>query len=926
MVELQDIEKKWQHEWERSNLFVGKLNKNKKKFFATFPYPYLNGPLHLGHAFTSTRVDVFSRYKRLKGYNVLFPFGFHATGEPIVGMAKRIKACDEKQINVLKESGVSNEDIKKFEDPYHIVKFYKNLIKENAKSLGLSIDWTRSFTTIDDEYTRFISWQYNRLKNLNYVIKGTHPVIWCPKDQSPTGDHDRLEGEGVSPIEFTILKFKFGDSFLVAATLRPETIFGVTNIWVKPNSDLVKAKVNNEKWIVSKEAAAKLSEQLKDIKVLEEFEGRELINKVCINPVNKKEIKILPADFVDPDNSTGIVMSVPAHAPYDYIALRDLEEQGILEINEIKPVSLIKVEGYGKYPAVEVCNKLKIENQKDSRLEGATKEVYKKEFHTGILNENCGKYNGLRVSECKEVIIKDLKEQGIADSMYETEDLVICRCNTKCIVKILKDQWFLKYSDEKWKELVRECLANMELYPEESRKAFEHTIEWLQDKACARRSGLGTKLPWDSEWIVETLSDSTIYMAFYTIAYYIYNHIDSENLNKEVFDYIFLGENKKEAEKYVNKELLDSMRDEFLYWYPLDFRNSADELINNHLTFFIFHHTALFPENLWPKGIGVNGMMVVEGEKMSKSKGNFITVANAIKDYSADVIRMNLMYAAEGMAQPDWKKANAIAIKEWLLKLIYLSSKKIIPGRLNHLDVWIISRTQKNIKNAELNYELTKVRSALQYGFYNIMNDIKWYIRRSEDLGEGYLYALESAIKMLSPVAPHAAEECWHLIGNKSFVSVDSFPEYDEKKINEEAEALEGFLIDTIDDVKNVKNLVNKRPQKINLFVASKWKYGFFNILKAELIKSKDMKAIMTKVMVKSHESEIAKLVSYYLKNPNKLPKTILGQKKELEYLFEEVKFLEKELECKVEVLEADSSGLDKAKQAVPGKVAIVIE
>ncbi|MBI2673520.1 leucine--tRNA ligase, partial [Candidatus Woesearchaeota archaeon] len=465
MVELQDIEKKWQHEWEKCEVFNARINKNKKKFFATFPYPYLNGPLHIGHAFTSTRVDVFSRYKRLKGFNVLFPFGFHATGEPIVGMAKRVKSHDPKQIHILKESGVSNEDIKKFEDPYHIVKFYKSLIKENAKSLGLSIDWTRSFTTIDPEYTKFISWQYTKLKDLGYIVKGTHPVIWCPKDQSPTGDHDRLEGEGVSPVEFTLLKFKLNDSFLVAATLRPETVFGVTNMWVKSDSDLVKAKVNNEKWIISKEAAVKLSEQLKDVKILEEFKGKELINKSCVNLVTNREIKILAADFVDPDNATGIVMSVPAHAPYDYIALRNLEEEGFLAANEIKPVSLIKVEGYGQFPAIEVCNKFKIENQKDSRLDEATKEVYKKEFHTGILNENCGKYNGLRVSECKEVIIKDLKEQGIADSMFETDDTVVCRCNTKCVVKILKDQWFLKYSDEKWKKLVRKCLSDISLYP-----------------------------------------------------------------------------------------------------------------------------------------------------------------------------------------------------------------------------------------------------------------------------------------------------------------------------------------------------------------------------------------------------------------------------------------------------------------------------
>ena len=100
------------------------------------------------------------------------------------------------------------------------------------------------------------------------------------------------------------------------------------------------------------------------------------------------------------------------------------------------------------------------------------------------------------------------------------------------------------------------------------------------------------------------------------------------------------------------------MRNEFLYWYPFDLRNSAKELVPNHLTFCIFHHAALFPPEHWPKAIGVNGMLMVEGKQMHKSKGNFITMKGAVEKYGADATRSALLLGAEGMDDPDWRAEN----------------------------------------------------------------------------------------------------------------------------------------------------------------------------------------------------------------------------------------------------------------------------
>ncbi len=167
-------------------------------------------------------------------------------------------------------------------------------------------------------FQKFIEWQYKNLKEKGYVTRGTHPVVWCPKDKSPTGDHDRQSGEGVTPEEYTLIKYKLEDgTILPAATFRPETIYGITNIWINPDAIYVEATVNGECWIISQEAAEKLKEQERKIDVKRSFQGKELIGKTFENPVTKLKFPILPGWFVDPKTATGVVYSVPAHAPYD---------------------------------------------------------------------------------------------------------------------------------------------------------------------------------------------------------------------------------------------------------------------------------------------------------------------------------------------------------------------------------------------------------------------------------------------------------------------------------------------------------------------------------------------------------------------------------------------------------------------------------
>jgi len=840
------MEKKWQGRWAKARVFEADIDSSKKKFFITVPYPYVNLRPHVGAAFTFLRGDVYARFKRMQGFNVLLPQGFHATGEPILGSIERLRKGDEVQINTFKSAGATDKDIKDFvkKGPVFVAKYWMKRWIEDLKAIGYSADWRRTFitTTITPTYSRFVEWQYNTLKRRGYVTQGTHPVVWCPHCSSPTGDHDRLEGEGESPIEYIIIKFRLETGEIIpCGTLRPETVYGVTNIWANPDVVYVGVKVDGESWIVSKSAAEKMKDQLKNVEFIEEISGKELIGRFAENPVTKEKIIVLPAAFVDAEAVTGIVMSVPAHAPYDWIGLNDLqkdlkqlEEYGLDQtvVKNLKPVSLIAVEGFGEYPAVEICKSMGIQSQKErEKLDKATETLYKKEFHTGVLKGNT-LYAGRKIADVKEELTKKFVEANAAGIMWECTAKVVCRCMTKCYVKILENQWFLKFSDAEWKEKVKECIKQMRFCPEAVRLQFENTVDWLKDKACTRKTGLGTPLPWDRSWIVETLSDSTIYMAYYTISRLINEKkVDAKRLTDEVFNYIFFGEGDVKAvakRAKTSERILAGMRDEFNYFYPVDLRTSGKDLVQNHLTFYLFHHTAIWNDTkYWPEAIGVNGYVNFRGEKMSKSKGNVIFMRNMVEKVGADLMRINMAASNEELNDADWRDESIAGYKAKLRFLFGLvkNLKKARRSSMLAIDSYLAGKMQQHIKNATGCYEEMKFRSASQHSLFNAVNDIKWYIERVGGLKrcnrKVLLGAVSAVVKMITPLTPHVCEEMWSRIG-KGFVATAEWPRYDEDTIDKEAMELEGILMKTVDDLRNVLKIVGKKKNAYLYVVTDK--------------------------------------------------------------------------------------------------------
>ncbi|KXA90504.1 hypothetical protein AKJ57_04115 [candidate division MSBL1 archaeon SCGC-AAA259A05] len=848
MVDWKEIDRKWQEKWREDEVFKAEPNENQK-FFLTVAYPYVSGPMHVGHARTYTVPDTIARYKRMQGYNVLFPMAFHYTGIPLVGAAKRVRNRDEDFRGTLTNLyGVDREEIPKFEDPQFFGDYFARKsdlsYKKGMELLGYSIDWRREFKTIDESYKKFITWQYHKLMDFGLVSKGEHPVKWCPNDKNPVTDHDLLEGEGVDIVEYSLLKYRVGDYILPAATLRPETIFGVTNLWLNPDVDYLVAEAGSEKWVVSREGLQKLKNQSFDIGNVSELD-EQLIGKEAEVPLIDRKVPILPASFVNPANATGIVYSVPSHAPYDYVALLELQEDpsslekfgmGAEDVGEIEPISLIDHSEYGESPAIDVVERDDITSQKDSRLEEVTEEVYQKEFSSGIVRGWVAEYGGMKVSEAKNQVHEDLVSAGEGAMMYEfSEKPVICRCGTKCLVRIVEDQWFLNYSNTDWKKKAKACLSEMDLIPSETRAQFEYTIDWLEEWPCTRRVGMGTPAPWDPSWIIESLSDSTIYMIYYTIAH-ILRDIDPDKLTDEIFDYVFLGFGNPDSlaeDSGIEKEKLEEMRRQVEYWYPLNYRLSANELISNHLTFHIFHHVALFNADKWPRGIVSFGMALLGGRKMSSSKGNIIPINEATQRYGADAVRLYLSSGVEPWQDFDWQEQEAKGMVSHLDRFYnYACDVKELPEvekpELGTPERWMLSRLQKHIQKTTDALENFETRKASQHAFFLIMQDLRWYMNRSEK-GKARNWTLNNVfnswVRLLSPFTPHVCEEIWDLMGMDSFVSEADWPGVEERLIAEVAEFNEDYLRSILEDVGNILEVTGiESPEKISIYIAEDWK------------------------------------------------------------------------------------------------------
>nr|XP_036871863.1 leucine--tRNA ligase, cytoplasmic [Manis javanica] len=393
----------------------------------------MNGRLHLGHTFSLSKCEFAVGYQRLKGKSCLFPFGLHCTGMPI-------KACADKLKREIEVYGCPPDFPDEEEEEEEItVKTEDLIIKDKAKGkkskaaaktgsskyqwgimkcLGLSDDEIVRFSEAEHWLDYFPPLAVQDLKRMG--VKVCPPPSWLrytiysPKDGQPCMDHDRQTGEGVGPQEYTLVKLKVLEPypsklsglkgkniFLVAATLRPETMFGQTNCWVRPDMKYIGFEtVNGDIFICSQRAARNMSYQgfTRDngvVPVVKELMGEEILGASLSAPLTSYQtIYVLPMLTIKEDKGTGVVTSVPSDSPDDLAALRDLKKKQALRakygirddmVLPYEPVPVIEIPGFGNLSAVTICDELKVQSQNDrEKLAEAKEKLYLKGFYDGV--------------------------------------------------------------------------------------------------------------------------------------------------------------------------------------------------------------------------------------------------------------------------------------------------------------------------------------------------------------------------------------------------------------------------------------------------------------------------------------------------------------------------------------------------------------
>ncbi len=939
MKEIYDyskVEKKWQNRWFKNQIYKADIRKTKPKFFIHFAYPGVSGYLHVGHMRGFTYADIIARYKRMKGFNVIFPAGFHASGIPSIGFAKKIERGDKNTIDLLIKNGCSTEMIKKLKDPVEVVNYFSKIyVKDYWKRFGFLIDYSRLMSTISDGYKKFITWQFLKLKERNLLIQKPHYAPYCPNcgpvavDKSET---DISKGGSAEILEFTIIKFRLPDgTILPAATLRPETIFGVTNMWVNPEVTYEKIKVGKETWICSKECTTKISYQIENVETLgERIDGKELIGKYCKVPMIDRDVQILGGIFADPSIATGIVMSVPAHAPYDWIAL--------VESNaKIDPIQIIDVKGFGKNPAREICEQMKIESQEDKeKLEKATEILYKKEFHTGVLNNLCGRYAGLRISNIKDTVKNDLIELGEANVMREFSEEVICRCGERVVIKKIPDQWFIKYSDSNLTNRSKDLVNDMNILPEEYKRELPGILDWFDDRACIRRgSWLGTEFPFKKGWIIEPISDSTLYPMYYIISRYINNkELKIKEMDEEFFDYIFLGEGKPK------RELWKKIKEDVEYWYPVDINLGGKEHKTVHFPVFIMNHVAILPKKFWPKGIFAHWWVTQKGkEKISKSKGGAEPIPEAAEVYGVDSMRFYYAHIGSPFVDIEWDPERVLNYKNRIIQIwkLIMSLMKV-NGEVNeNIDRWLFSSITRRIGRTISFFDNYDIRDATNEIFFEIPSDLRWYRKRGGENREIIAEVLERWIRLMTPITPHLAEELWENIGKNEFVSITNYPEYNKNETSPESEVGEHLLREITEDIKEIMEVTRIKPKRVFIYTSPRWKYDVYKEIISAGNNKVDIGNLTKNLMKNIKEEKERKEAIKFIKNAITEIKTISEEDRdryitnidEENYLKSSLKFLKKEFNADITIERADKTSYDptnKSRFAKPLKPAIYIE
>lgn len=734
MYNFKGFEKKWQNYWDSNNTFNVDNNSSKPKFYYLIEYPYPSGVgLHVGHIRSYTALDAMARVKRMKGYNVLYPIGWDAFGLPAEQYAIKNHIHPKKAVE---------ENIATF--------------KKQIKSLGISFDWSREFSTTDPDYYKWTQWQFLLFYNNNMAYKAKKEINWCPNckiglsnEEAEGNVCERCNGsvikkekdqwmlkmsvyadrllDGLKDTDFTdrikiaqenwigksegaevIFKVKEVNDYLKVFTTRCDTLFGVTFMVISPEHDFLdkyKNKITNYEEVKAYQKQAAIKTIIERTNATKEKTGIKIIGLTAINPVNNQEIPIYISDYVLKDYGTGVIMAVPGHDERDY----------------------------------EFAKKFKIEIIPVIEGKDITHEP---NLEDGI-HINSDFINGLDKNAAINKMLEYLKENKIGDYKvnYRLQDWVFSR----------QRFWgepipMIKCSDCGWVAVPFDQLpvtlpevVNYE--PTDDGESPLANIESWVNTTCPK---CGNSAKRETDTMPNWAGSS----------WYWLRYMDPHN-----------------NEEFAS---LEAMK----YWGMVDYYNGGMEHTTRHLLYARFWNKFLFDLGLVPndepfKKRVSHGMILGDnGEKMSKSRGNVVNPDDMIEMYGADALRCYEMFIGDYIDDVTWSENGLKGCKRFLDKVYSLKDKiNNLNEYTNNLEI-LINQTIKKVSEDIENMKYNTAVSSLMILTNNF--DKETTITKKD---------YRTLLQLLNPIAPHLTEELNQELNLGEELSISTWPDYDVNKL-----------------------------------------------------------------------------------------------------------------------------------------------
>ena len=759
---FKEVEKKWQQRWEAGGVFKTDEDSDKEKYYVLEMFPYPSGSLHMGHVRVYSIGDVIARFKKMQGFNVLHPMGWDAFGLPAENAAIQhgIHPAEWTWSNIDK-------------------------MREQLKRLGISYDWDREVSTADPDYYKWTQWFFVQMYKKGLAYKKKSAVNWCPDcgtvlaneqvinnrcERCDTeveekeleqwffkitdyaerllNDYQLLENwpekvklmqkNWIGRSEGLRIKFpvKGSDQALEVFTTRPDTIYGATYMVLAPEHPLVGELVKG----TEKEEA--VNDFIKEVKKEKEIERTSpesekkgiFTGAYAINPMTGEDIPIMIANYVLMGYGTGAIMAVPAHdqRDMDFALKYDLPIKVVIQPEDQEGI-------------------LTVEDLKG--------EAY---IDDGIL-VNSAEYDGLTVAAAFDKMADDMEAKGIGqrEVNYRLRDWLISRqryWGTPIPIIYCDQCGIVPVPEEDLPVILPE---NVEFSP--TGESPLGKIEDFINTSCPACGGRGRRE-------IDTMD------TFVDSSWYFLRYVDPHNRD------------------------LPFARDKADKWFPVDQYIGGVEHAILHLLYARFFTKVIADLGLTGevepfRNWLAQGMVLKDGAKMSKSKGNVVDPNEIIAKYGADTARLFILFAAPPEKDLEWSDAGVEGSERFLNRVWRLVADNIedLRGKsVQDIELAALNKNEKELYQ-QLNISIKRVTEDLNTrmnfntaisAIMELSNGIYHYLNESREKNYDLLkLVIDKLLLLLSPFAPHMSAELWEQLGNQGSIHEEAWPSYDEEAL-----------------------------------------------------------------------------------------------------------------------------------------------